>query len=214
MRTRVKFCGLVDSRDVDAAVQLGADAVGFVLWHGSSRALTLTEAASLRRRLPSWVMAVGLVVNAGQTAVEQAVQSVGLDVVQFHGDETPSECAACPLPWWRAVRMRSQSDLLHCCALYQGADAYVLDAFSDGYGGSGQTFDWSWACGAIDSPRVLCGGLNPANVTAAIATVRPQWVDVSSGIQMVGQPRRKDPALMAQFMAQVLIADTQTLTAP
>jgi phosphoribosylanthranilate isomerase len=234
MRTRVKFCGLVESADVDCAVRLGVDAVGFVLWPRSPRVLTVEQAAALRRQLPSWVLAVGLVVNASPPEVADAVSGIGLDVVQFHGDETPQECGLSPIPWWRAVRMRSATDLAHAIEQYPQAEALVLDAFSDAYGGSGHSFDWNWvvagvgasagasagvgADGAMSagqpvakgcSPaRILSGGLHSGNVRDAIVKVRPDWVDVSSGIQVEGAPRLKSESRMQDFMSQVLTADS------
>jgi phosphoribosylanthranilate isomerase len=227
MRTRVKFCGLVESADVDCAVRLGIDAVGFVLWPRSPRALTVEQAAALRRQLPSWVLAVGLVVNASPPEVAAAVSGIGLDVVQFHGDETPQECGLSPIPWWRAVRMRSANDLAHALEQYPKADALVLDAFSENYGGSGHSFDWDWvgaragagagANGAVSAgqpvvkgcrpARILSGGLHAGNVRDAIIQVRPDWVDVSSGIQVEGAPRLKSESRMQDFMSQVLTAD-------
>ena len=227
MRTRVKFCGLVESADLDCAVRLGVDAIGFVLWPRSPRALTVEQAAALRRQLPSWVMAVGLMVNAKPIEVADAVSGIGLDVVQFHGDETPEECGLSPIPWWRAVRMRSANDLAHALDQYPQAEALVLDAFSDAYGGSGHSFDWNWvgagagagagANGAVSAgnpvvkgcgpARILSGGLHGGNVREAIVKVRPGWVDVSSGIQVEGAPRVKSESRMQDFMSQVFAAD-------
>ena len=214
LRTRVKFCGLVESADLDCALQLGVDAVGFVLWPRSPRALTVEQAALLRRQLPSWVLAVGLMVNASPHEVIDAVNGIGLDVVQFHGDEMPQDCALSPIPWWRAVRMRSANDLTRALAEYPHAEALVLDAFSDAYGGSGHSFDWNWVgAGAalvgqgLGPARILSGGLNAGNVRDAIVKVRPDWVDVSSGIQVEGAPRLKSESRMQDFMSQVLAAD-------
>jgi phosphoribosylanthranilate isomerase len=214
MRTRIKFCGLVRPGDVDAAVALGADAVGFVLYPKSPRFLTPSEAAELRRRLPSYVCAVGLVVNAPPDEVRAAVDTAGLDVVQFHGDETPEECArACGgrVPFWRAVRMRSPGDLLESARRFTTAEALLVDAFSDGYGGSGRGFDWSWIPERRSLPLILAGGLTADTVGEAIVGVRPMAVDVSSGIQGP-DARSKDAAKMERFMAAVLAADA-SLTA-
>ncbi|RPH40875.1 MAG: phosphoribosylanthranilate isomerase, partial [Burkholderiales bacterium] len=148
MKTRIKFCGLVRPGDVDDAVAIGADAIGFVFYPKSPRALTPEAAAALRRRLPSFVSAVGLFVDAPREAVESTAASVGLDVLQLHGDESPEIGVglgtACGLPWWKAIRMRPETDLLSSSATFGAAECLVLDAFSDGYGGSGRTFDWSW----------------------------------------------------------------------
>lgn len=208
MRTRVKFCGLVEPADLDAAAHLGVDAVGFVLWPGSSRAVTNAQAFALRRRLPSWVLAVGLVVNPRALDVAAAVREIGLDVVQFHGDESPQDCSLAPIPWWRAVRMRSAEDLEQTVARYPDAEAYVLDAFSDGYGGSGHSFDWNWVRPSVGGrAQILSGGLHPGNVREAITRVRPAWVDVSSGIQIEGEPRRKSRLRMEDFLSEVHAAD-------
>lgn len=211
MRTRIKFCGLVRPGDVDDAVALGADAVGFVFYPKSPRALTGPQARALRARLPSFVSAVGLFVNAGADEVAATARTAGLDVVQLHGDETPVQCvqaaaSAGGLPWWKAIRMRPETDLLSSAASFQAAECLVLDAFSDAYGGSGKTFDWSWIPASLPSRIVLSGGLDAGSVGEAIARVRPFAVDVSSGIQG-SDPRTKDRARMERFVAAVLTAD-------
>ncbi|MEN9314398.1 MAG: N-(5-phosphoribosyl)anthranilate isomerase [Pseudomonadota bacterium] len=211
MRTRTKYCGFVRGRDVDTAVALGVDAVGFVFYPGSPRFVAVDDALALRRRLPSYVCAVGLFVNEAPEQVRQASRRIGLDVVQFHGDESPETCAesvAGETPWWRAIRMRGPGDLLESEERYKVAEAMLLDAFSSGFGGSGQRFDWSWIPQARSKPVILSGGLDPDTVGDAILQVRPMAVDVSSGIQ--GQdPRTKDAARMEAFMAAVIAADAQ-----
>lgn len=215
MRTRIKFCGLVRPEDVEAAVALGADAVGFVFYSRSPRHVETAEALALRRHLPSWVQAVGLFVNEAPGRVAEVASAVGLDVLQFHGDETPEECArACPpgLPYWRAVRMRGPGDLLESADRFRAAEALLLDAYSEAYGGTGKRFDWSWIPSGFPRPLVLSGGLGPESVAEAVTRVRPAWVDVSSGIQGA-DPRTKDKALMERFAAAVLAADASMLTA-
>jgi phosphoribosylanthranilate isomerase len=215
MRTRIKFCGLVRPEDVDAAVALGVDAVGFVFYARSPRHVDAEAALALRRRLPSWVGAVGLFVNDAPETVSQAAAQVGLDVLQFHGDETPEDCArACAgrLPYWRAVRMRGPGDLLESADRFGAAEALLLDAYSEAYGGTGKRFDWSWIPRGFERPLILSGGLGPESVGEAITSVRPAWVDVSSGIQGA-DPRTKDKALMEQFAAAVLAADASLLIA-
>ena len=211
MRTRIKFCGFVRSEDVDVAVALGVDAIGFVFHPRSPRHVTPAQAAALRRRLPSWVSAVGLFVNAGADVLRATVAEAGLDVIQFHGDETPEDCAlatAIGRPFWRAVRMRGPGDLLESIDRFGAAEAMLLDAFSDGYGGSGRQFDWSWIPERRSRPLILAGGLGPDTVAQAIARVRPAAVDVSSGIQGA-DPRTKDPARMEAFVAAVVAADAE-----
>jgi phosphoribosylanthranilate isomerase len=212
MRTRIKFCGLVREVDVDAAVTLGVDAVGFVFYPRSPRALAMDEAAALRRRLPSFVAAVGLFVDASASHVIEVAGRVGLDVLQFHGDETPTQAALAAqgagLPWWKAIRMRAETDLLSSAQTFHEAECLILDAYSEAYGGSGKSFDWSWIPPELPARVVLSGGLGPETVGAAIARVRPFAVDVSSGIQ--GEdPRAKDWARMERFVAAVLAADTK-----
>ena len=212
MRTRIKFCGLVRPCDVDDAVAIGVDAIGFVFYPKSPRALEPADAAALRRRLPSWVSAVGLFVNAPRETVAATAREVGLDVLQLHGDETPAIAAeaglAAGLPWWKAFRMRPQTDLLSSAGSFGAAECLVLDAFSEGYGGSGRTFDWSWIPPGLPARIVLSGGLDEASVADAIGRVGPFAVDVSSGIQG-DDPRTKDKSRMERFVAAVLAADAK-----
>ena len=193
---------------------LGVDAVGFVFYARSPRALGLDEARALRVRLPSWVSAVGLFVNATAEQVQATRAAVGLDVLQFHGDETPVACGSLAgnLAWWRAVRMRGPDDLLESAALFPDAEALLVDSFHSGYGGSGQSFDWSWIPVQRTCPIILSGGLDHASVGDAIARVRPVAVDVSSGIQGA-DPRCKDGARMHAFVEAVLRADVARVSA-
>jgi len=209
MRTWIKFCGLVREEDVDIAVRLGVDAVGFVFYPKSPRFVEVAHARGLRRRLPSFVSAVGLFVNAVPESVRRTAAEVGLDVLQFHGDETEQDCLRAGgerLPFWRAVRMRGPGDLLESFDRFGAAEALLLDAFSDAYGGSGQRFDWSWIPERRDKPLILSGGLAADSVAEAIARVRPMAVDVSSGIQGP-DARRKDAEKMRRFVSAVIAAD-------
>lgn len=212
MRTRIKFCGLVRPGDVDDAVAIGADAVGLVFYPKSPRRLDLGHAASLRRRLPSWVSAVGLFVNAPSATIAETARAVGLDVLQLHGDESPADAAEAGAstgrPWWKAFRMRPETDLLTSARSFGAAECLVLDAFSDGYGGSGRTFDWSWIPPGLPARIVMSGGLDAGSVADAIGRIRPFAVDVSSGIQG-DDPRTKDRSRMERFVAAVLEADAR-----
>ena len=207
-RTRIKICGLTRETDVDAAVQAGADAVGFVLWPGSARHVTAARAAALARRLPPFVMPVLLLVNASASDVQDAVGRVPQALLQFHGDETPADCEAAGRPYLRAARMAPGFDLLDCAARYASAQALLLDTFVAGYGGSGKVFDWSQIPPSVPLPVVLSGGLNAANVTGGVLRVRPCAVDVSSGVEV--SKGVKSAELMRQFCLAVRQADQQT----
>jgi phosphoribosylanthranilate isomerase len=211
MRTRIKFCGLVRPGDVDTAIALGVDAIGFVFYPKSPRALAAQDAAILRRRLPSYVAAVGLFVNASPEQIRLSASQAGLDVIQFHGDESAQQCGqATPdgLAYWRAVRMRGPADLLESLASFERAEALLVDSFSEGFGGSGKRFDWSWIPANRGKPLVMSGGLDADTVGDAIAAVRPMAVDVSSGIQGA-DARVKDPVKMERFVAAVIEADAR-----
>jgi phosphoribosylanthranilate isomerase len=163
-RTRIKICGLTRETDVDAAVAAGADALGFVFYAHSPRAVTVERAAALARRLPPFVTPVGLFVNASDPEVAAACHAIPTLLLQFHGDETPPECERHARPWLRAARISPGFDLLDFAQQFHGAQALLLDAHVDGYGGGGKVFDWSLIPRGVSLPLVLSGGLNPANV--------------------------------------------------
>ena len=182
-RTRIKICGLTREADVDAAVQAGADAVGFVLYAKSPRHVSLQRARDLAQRLPPFVTPVALFVNALSSEIGAALAAVPQLLLQFHGDESPQACAAVGRPYLRAARMARGIDLLDFCGLYSGAQAILLDAHVEGYGGGGKVFDWSLIPADVPLPLVLSGGLNAANVVQGIQRIRPWAVDVSSGVE-------------------------------
>ena len=182
-RTRIKICGLTREADVDAAVEAGADAIGLVLYDKSPRYVSLARAAVLARRLPPFVMPVGLFVNSSAEDVTAAAQAIPQLLLQFQGDETPEACALAGRPYLRAARMDSSFDLLDFAARFSDAQALLLDAHVEGYGGGGKVFDWSLVPSAVPLPVVLAGGLHAANVIAGIRTLRPWAVDVSSGVE-------------------------------
>lgn len=212
MRTRIKFCGLVRPEDVDAAVRVGADAVGFVFYEPSPRYLDADLARALRRRLPSFVAAVGLFVNAPEAQIRIISKAVGLDVIQFHGDEPPGAGDALGQPYWRAHRIGAGYDLATAMQTWGGAEFHLLDSLSKGYGGSGKTFDWD-AASRVDPARlIVSGGLEPANVGAAILRLGAFAVDTSSGIQGASA-RVKDVSRMEAFVDAVRAADSQRAAA-
>ncbi len=212
-RTRIKICGLTREADVDAAVAAGADAVGFVLYPASPRAVTAQRAAELARRLPPFMTPVLLLVNASADEIAHALQAVPNALLQFHGDETPAQCRAAGRPYLRAVAAAAGVDLLDFAARFNDAQGLLLDAPVDGYGGGGKVFDWSVVPQGVQLPVVLSGGLNPANVIDGVRRVRPAAVDVSSGVESAIKGI-KDAALMRRFCQAVRDADTQLAAAP
>ena len=204
-RTRVKICGLTREADVDAAVQAGADAVGFVLYDKSPRHVTAARAAELARRLPPFVMPVVLLVNVGAECIAEAVRAVPNALLQFHGDETPAECEAAGRPFIRAARMAPGFDLLDFAHSFSAAQAMLVDAHVQGYGGGGQVFDWTLLPQGLPCPVILSGGLHAGNVAEGIARVRPWAVDVSSGVEAA--KGIKDAGLIRQFCQAVQAAD-------
>lgn len=226
MNTRIKICGLTREQDVDAAVAAGADAIGFVLYPKSPRCVSPQRAADLARRLPPLLTPVLLFVNASATEIEAACALVPGATLQFHGDETPAQCEAAAQrtgrPFWRAARIpldASQGfDLLHFAAQYPAAQALLLDAHVQGYGGGGKTFDWSLLPTNVAAHLVLSGGLTPANVGDGMRALHGRGLsltlDVSSGVEATaedGQPLKgiKDASKIHQFIAAARTADAQ-----
>ena len=204
-RTRIKICGLTREADVDDAIDAGADAIGFVLYAKSPRHVALDRAAALAARLPPFVTPVLLFVNASPSEVQRATDRLPQALLQFHGDESPDQCQAAGRPWIRAARMAPGFDLLDFAARFAGAQALLLDAHVEGYGGGGKAFDWSLIPRNVPLPVVLSGGLNPANVTDGVLGVRPWAVDVSSGVEQAKGV--KNAVLMRRFCKAVREAD-------
>ena len=206
-RTRIKICGLTREADVDAAVEAGADAIGLVFYEKSPRAVSVARAAELARRLPPFVTPVGLFVNAEPAAIEAALAAIPTLTLQFHGDESPEDCDRWSRPYLRAARMAPGFDLLDFASQYPNAQAILLDAPVEGYGGGGKVFDWSLIPPNAASHLVLSGGLNAANVADGIAQVRPWAVDVSSGVEVSKGIKSAD--LIHEFCRAVKRADAE-----
>ena len=224
-RTRIKICGLTREQDVDAAVAAGADAVGFVLYPPSPRAISAARAAELARRLPPFVTPVLLFVNASAAELADACSRIANATLQFHGDESPAAClnasAQATRPYLRAARIplgdgAATFDLVQYAHDFSQAQAILLDAHVDGYGGGGKVFNWSLLPPGVNAHLVLSGGLTAANVGEGITCLRPRCrslaVDVSSGVEAVdaqGLPRKgiKDANKIQQFVAAVRAAD-------
>jgi len=222
-RTRIKICGLTREQDVDAAVAAGADAVGFVMYAPSPRCISAARAAELARRLPAFVTPVLLFVNADAPEIIAACVRVAGATVQFHGEETPAACLEATgggaRPFLRAARIPLDDtqpfDLVKFASDYKNAQAILLDAHVEGYGGGGKAFNWSRLPPSVNAHLVLSGGLTPANVTDGIVQVRPRCktlaVDVSSGVELDGPGNKglKDAGKINRFVAAVRAADKQ-----
>ncbi|MBF0437164.1 MAG: phosphoribosylanthranilate isomerase [Magnetococcales bacterium] len=200
-RVRVKICGITHEEDAIAAIDAGADAIGLVFYERSSRNVTIAQAQQLCAHLPPFVQITGLFVNADLETIRDTTLQVGLDVIQLHGEESPTFCRMLPGRIIKAIRV-AQSEDLHQASAYD-VSAILYDAKVSGMqGGSGRTFDWSLLANHPGHrPMILAGGLHPGNVAQAIAQVHPYAVDVSSGVE--SSPGVKDPVLIREFMHQV-----------
>ena len=203
-RVLVKVCGLTSAEDAAAVAEAGADAVGFVFWPGSPRAVQPETAARIARALPPFVLRVGVFVDAPRDVLRRTADEVGLDLLQLHGGEAPSDLAGLPRRALKAVRVGAgfvPEDALR----YEGRAAGILLDTRSGRtpGGTGESFDWSMAREVREraSFLVLAGGLAPGNVATAIRAVRPDAVDVSSGVESA--PGRKDAQRVREFVAAV-----------
>ncbi|KAF0843821.1 phosphoribosylanthranilate isomerase [Methylovorus glucosotrophus] len=202
MRTRVKICGITREEDALTAVRHGADAVGLVFVEASPRHVSIAQAQAAIRSLPPFIAVVGLFVDAEPSFIEQVLKEVRLDMLQFHGDESPEECQRYARPYMKAIRVRPDTNLLQYALDYPRASALLLDAHVEGVaGGTGQRFDWSLIPADLPMPIVLAGGLNADNVAEAIKQVRPYAVDVSGGVE--SQKGIKDAGKIAAFMRGV-----------
>ena len=206
-RTRIKICGVSREADIEAAVESGADAVGFVFHPASPRHLSPERAGVLARTLPPWVTPVGLFVNAAPGDVAAVLARVPALVLQFHGDETPAQCNAFGRPYLRAARMAPGFDLLDFSRRFSEAQGLLLDAHVEGFGGGGKAFDWSLVPAGVPHPLVLSGGLRAENVVAGIQQLRPWAVDVSSGVE--SSRGVKDAAAIRRFCDAVREADAR-----
>lgn len=205
MRTRIKICGLTRPQDVSDAVAAGADAIGFVFYPPSPRAIDIELARALCAQLPPFVTSVGLFVNEDPGRIREILAEVPLSLLQFHGEEGATYCESFGRPYMKASRVRAGFDLVHYADCYPSACGILADAWVDGYGGGGKVFDWSLVPERHPAPIVLAGGLTPANVGEAIRRVRPWAVDVSSGVEIAKGV--KDRALMDAFVVGVREAD-------
>lgn len=204
--TRIKICGITRVQDALAVAHGGADAIGLVFYAPSPRCVSIEQAATLARSLPPFITTVGLFVNADAAFVREVLASVPLDVLQFHGDETPEYCAQFNKPYLKAIRVKAGVNLIECAARFSGAQGLLLDAFVEGIpGGTGASFDWTLIPQDLQVPIILSGGLDAQNVAAAIQQTRPYAVDVSSGVEF--GKGIKDAAKIAAFIKEVKSSD-------
>ncbi len=201
-RTRVKICGITRVEDAVSAVNAGADAIGLVFYAPSPRAVTIEQAQQIVAAMPPFVSVVGLFVNATQTEIESVRSKVRLDILQYHGDESAHECEQINLPYYKAIRVKADTNLLQYEAEFKSAKALLLDTFSEvAVGGTGQVFDWGLIPKNLTKPVILAGGLTAENVADAIKQVQPYAVDVSGGVEV--SKGIKDTMKIAAFMHAV-----------
>lgn len=190
--------------DALTAVAQGADAIGLVFYAPSPRAVSIEQAATIAKQMPAFVSVVGLFVNAEERFVKEVTSRVQLDLLQFHGDETPEQCAQYGLPFIKAVRVKLDTNLVQYAKDYSASRALLLDTYTEGVaGGTGHVFDWGLIPPDLNKPVVLAGGLTVENVALAIKQVKPYAVDVSGGVE--ASKGIKDAAKIAAFMQQVYL---------
>ena len=207
MRTRVKICGITRTQDIKSVVDAGADAIGFVFFPPSPRNVSVELAQELVKHVPAYVQTVGLFVNASSDEILEVLKTVSLDVIQFHGDETPEQCQKIAKltgrRWYKAIQVKPDLDVISTIKQYQqvGASAMLLDAWHPELkGGTGHSFDWS-QFPQLDIPLILAGGLKPENIENAIKMTGAYAVDVSGGVESA--KGIKDQQLIEQFMQGV-----------
>lgn len=206
MHTRIKVCGITRLEDLAAAINAGAEAIGLVFYPKSKRYVTAEQATHLLRNMPAFVTVTGLFVDETPEQVQAVLDAVPLDLLQFHGNETPEYCKQFNKPFIKAVRVQPGMDLVQYAAKFTGARGLLLDAYVEGVpGGTGHTFDWDLIPREVPLPLILSGGLNPGNVELATRAVKPYAVDVSSGVET--SPGIKDAEKIADFIKGVRNAE-------
>ena len=199
---RSKICGITRIEDALIAAEAGTDAIGLVFYAKSPRAVSIQQARDIVAALPAFVTTVGLFVNASREELNDVLAGVALDLLQFHGDESPAECESYQRPYIKALRVKPGDDIAQLAAPYAKARGILLDTYVPGVpGGTGAAFDWSLVPSGLPQPVILAGGLSAANVQAAIEQVRPYAVDVSGGVE--AGKGIKDAAKIRAFMQAV-----------
>ena len=204
LRVRVKICGITSVQDALTAVKHGADAIGLVFYAPSSRNVSIAQAQEIARQIPAFVSVVGLFVNAEASFVNKVISQVKINLLQFHGDETPEACSQFSLPFIKAIRVKPDTNLIQCAIDFSAAKALLLDTYTEGLmGGTGHVFDWDLIPKQMAQPVILAGGLTADNVAQAIQKVQPYAVDVSGGVEI--SKGVKDTDKIAAFMQQVYL---------
>lgn len=199
LKTKVKICGITCLEDAQVAVAAGADAIGLVFYPPSSRYVTPAVAAQIVAGLGPFVTTVGLFVNEDAEVVRDTMMLTGLQLLQFHGDESAQYCRQFQRPYIKALRMSPDLDPSQAMAAFPEARGYLFDAWQpDKFGGTGETFDWQRIAGLAGDNLILAGGLNPDNVEDAVRAVQPYAVDVSGGVELA--PGQKDPLALKAFI--------------
>lgn len=205
MSVRIKVCGFTRVEDAVAAANLGIDAIGLVFYDKSPRHVDIAQAQAIIAALPPFVTVVALFVNATREEIEAVLAQCVIDVLQFHGEESPAFCRSFQRPYLKAVRVQPGIDLQTLAAQYHDARGLLTDAFVEGaHGGTGKTFDWTLIPAQLSLPLILSGGLDEHNVADAVRRVRPAAVDVSSGVE--AGKGVKSPQRVADFVAAVRAA--------
>jgi len=182
---KIKICGLTDPENSKQIASLDIHAIGLVFFNESPRAVSIGQANEIIQELPPFINKVGLFVNASNNFVDQVLNSVNIDTIQFHGDESSSDCSQFQMPFIKAIRMREGTDLLIQAEEFSSAAGLLLDSFEeDSYGGTGKSFDWNLIRDRIGLPIILAGGLNKDNVISAIEKTQPYAIDISSGVEL------------------------------
>lgn len=206
LRTRVKICGITRVQDALEAVRCGADAIGLVFYAASPRHVSVQQAQQIVAALPPFISVVALFVNATPAEIEAVLAQVRIDIVQFHGDETAADCERIKLPYFKAIRVKSDTNLLQCALDFSSANALLLDTYSEAaYGGTGHVFDWDLIPKNMTKPVILAGGLIAENVSLAIQKVKPYAVDISGGVEV--SKGIKDANKIAALMLAVQAAN-------
>jgi len=205
-RTRIKICGITRAEDADTAVEAGADALGLVFYPPSPRAVDVAQAVDAVGNVPAFVSVTALFVNPTVEEVQRVLDSVRIDLIQFHGDEDDDFCRQFKRPYIKALRVRQASDVVASCMRFPGALAILLDSYKPGVpGGTGETFDWSLIPETPPKPIILAGGLEPDNVASAITQIRPFAVDISGGVE--ASKGIKDHRKIEEFVNEVYRVD-------